>query len=50
LRNAAPAPVEALEAAQNDLHDACQEFWRVHQELLCCDPPAGALGAKSGDL
>jgi hypothetical protein len=47
---AAPAPVEALEAAQNDLHDACQEFWRVHQELLCCDPPAGALGAKSGDL
>ncbi|MGH3429366.1 MAG: hypothetical protein ACRDQZ_17670, partial [Mycobacteriales bacterium] len=32
---ATPAPVEALEAAQNDLYHACQEFWRVHQELLC---------------
>lgn len=39
----APAPDEALEAAQNDLHDACQKFWRVHRELLCCDLPAGAL-------
>ena len=38
-----PAPDEALEAAQNDLHDACQQFWRVHRELLCCDLPAGAL-------
>jgi hypothetical protein len=42
---ATPVPVEALEAAQNDLHDACQEFWRAHQELLCCEPPAGTLGA-----
>ena len=32
---ATPAPVEALEVAQNDLYDACQEFWRVHKELLC---------------
>ncbi len=47
---ATPAPVEALEAAQNDLHGACQEFWRVHQELLRCDPPAGALGGASGDV
>jgi hypothetical protein len=46
---ATPAPVEALEAAQNDLHHACQAFWRVHQELLCCDPPVGALGAESGE-
>jgi hypothetical protein len=42
---ATPAPVEALQAAQDDLHDACQEFWRVHQELLCCDLPAGVLRA-----
>lgn len=42
---ATPAPVEALEVAQNDLHDACRELWRAHQELLCCEPPAGALGA-----
>jgi hypothetical protein len=41
---AAPAPPEALEAAQNDLYNACQELWRVHQELLRCDLPAGALG------
>lgn len=47
---ATPAPVEALEAAQKDLHHAYQEFWRVHQELLCCDPPVGALGAESGEL
>ena len=45
---ATPAPVEALQAAQDDLHDACQEFWRVHQELLCCDLPAGALRAEPG--
>lgn len=47
---ATPAPDEALEAAQNDLHGACQEFWRVHTELLCCDPPAGALEVKPGDV
>jgi hypothetical protein len=46
---ATPAPIEALEAAQNDLHHACQEFWRVHQELLRCDLPAGAPGAPPGD-
>jgi ABC-type protease/lipase transport system fused ATPase/permease subunit len=40
---AAPAPAEALEAAQNDLHNACREFWRVHRELLRCDIPVGAL-------
>jgi hypothetical protein len=45
---ATPAPVEALQAAQGDLHDACQEFWRVHQELLCCDLPPGALRAELG--
>jgi hypothetical protein len=45
----APAPVDALEAAQNNLHRACQEFWQVHQELLCCDPPVSALGADSGE-
>jgi hypothetical protein len=43
-----PAPIEALEAAQNALHLACQEFWRIHQELLCCDPPVSAYGAGQG--
>jgi len=43
-----PAPVEALEAAQNALYLACQEFWRIHQELLCCDPPVSAYGAGQG--
>jgi hypothetical protein len=42
-----PAPVEALEAAQSDLYQACQELWRVHQELLCCDPPVSASGTDS---
>jgi len=42
-----PAPVEALEAAQNDFHRACQKFWHVHQELLCCDLPAGV---ETGEL
>ncbi|MBV9012424.1 MAG: hypothetical protein JO272_10300 [Pseudonocardiales bacterium] len=46
---ARPAPHEVLEAAQNDLYRACQQFWRVHQELLCCDLPAGALDAESGE-
>ncbi|MDQ3827619.1 MAG: hypothetical protein M3325_18610 [Actinomycetota bacterium] len=39
-----PAPVEALEAAHNALYRACQEFWRVQQELLCCDPPVSTYG------
>jgi hypothetical protein len=41
---ATPVPAEALEAAQNDLHDACQELWRAQQELLCCEPPGCAAG------
>jgi hypothetical protein len=44
-----PAPVEALEAAQNDLQRAYQELWRVHQELLCCDPPVNTPGAGPDD-
>ncbi|MGH3942713.1 MAG: hypothetical protein ACRDTG_29650 [Pseudonocardiaceae bacterium] len=44
---AKPAPADALEAAQNDLHEACQEFWRAQQELLDWEPPAGALAASS---
>ncbi len=47
---ATPVPVEALAAAQNDLHDASQELWRAQQELLCCEPPAGALSAPPDDL
>jgi len=43
-----PAPVKALEAAQNDLYRACQDFWRIHQELLCCDPPVSTSGAGHG--
>ena len=42
---ATPVPDEALEAAQNDLHDACRELWRAQKELLCCEPPTGAPGA-----
>ncbi|MGH4007170.1 MAG: hypothetical protein ACRDTH_03195 [Pseudonocardiaceae bacterium] len=45
---ATPVPAEAFDAAQNDLHDACQEFWRAQREILCCEPPAGALGATPG--
>ncbi len=47
---ATPAPAEALDAAQNDLTNAWQEFWRAQQEVLCCEPPTGALGAPSGGL
>ncbi len=47
---ATPAPVEALDAAQNDLHNAWRELWRAQQELLCWEPPTGALGAPSGGL
>jgi DNA-binding SARP family transcriptional activator len=39
---ATPAPVEVLEAAQNELCRAYQELWRVHQDLLGCEPPAGS--------
>lgn len=42
---ARPAPAEALDAAQNELHEACQELWRAQLEILCWEPPAGALGA-----
>jgi hypothetical protein len=41
---ATPVPAEALEAAQNDLHDACQELWRAQRELLCREPPGCAAG------
>jgi hypothetical protein len=41
---ATPVPAEALEAAQNDLHDAYQELWRAQQELLRCAPPGCAAG------
>jgi len=41
---ATPVPAEALEAAQNDLHDAYQELWRAQQELLRCEPPGCAAG------
>jgi hypothetical protein len=41
---ATPVPAEALEAAQNDLHNAYQELWRAQQELLCCEPPGCTAG------
>lgn len=41
---ATPVPAEALEAAQNDLHDACQELWRAQRDLLCCEPPGCTAG------
>ena len=41
---ATPVPAEALEAAQNDLHDAYQELWRAQQEVLCYEPPGCAGG------
>lgn len=36
-----PAPAEALDAAQLDLHEACQEVWRTQHELLSLEPPSG---------
>ncbi|MEO7196811.1 MAG: hypothetical protein ABIZ05_18640 [Pseudonocardiaceae bacterium] len=47
-----PAPAEALEAAQNNLHRACRTFWRVHQELLRCDLPVDteSAGTEPGAL
>lgn len=39
---ATPAPPEALEAAQVDLHRACQELWRTQRDLLSWEPPPGA--------
>lgn len=41
---ARPAPPEALEAAQFELHEAGQEVWRAQRELLGLEPPAGASG------
>ncbi|MGH4022936.1 MAG: hypothetical protein ACRDT0_27620 [Pseudonocardiaceae bacterium] len=38
---ATPAPPEALDAAQAELHDACQEVWRVQLEVLRWEPPTG---------
>lgn len=40
-----PAPAEALDAAQLELHAAGQELWRAQRELLAWEPPAGALAA-----
>jgi hypothetical protein len=37
---ATPAPLEALEAAQVELHDAYQELWSAQRELLGWEPPA----------
>ncbi len=34
-----PAPLEVLEAAQAELHEACQGVWRAQRELLCWEPP-----------
>jgi hypothetical protein len=39
---AKPAPPDALEAAQLELHQACQNIWAVQEELLGWDPPTGA--------
>ncbi|MGH3794175.1 MAG: hypothetical protein ACRDRT_08990 [Pseudonocardiaceae bacterium] len=38
---ARPAPAEALEAAQAELHEACQAVWAAQREMLGWDPPAG---------
>ncbi|MCA1603922.1 MAG: hypothetical protein LC808_02705 [Actinobacteria bacterium] len=35
---ATPAPLEALQAAQDDLYEAGQEFWRTQHELLSLRP------------
>lgn len=35
---AAPAPAEALKAAQDDLYEAAQELWRTQYELLSLSP------------
>ena len=35
---ARPAPLDALQAAQDDLYDAGQELWRTQYELLSLQP------------
>jgi len=39
-----PAPLDVLEAAQLELHEACQGVWRAQRELLGWEPP----GTNSG--
>lgn len=39
---AKPAPLDALQAAQDDLYDAGQELWRIQHELLSLRPSAVA--------
>ncbi len=39
-------PVDALEAAQADLHEACLKLWCTQQELLGLPTPTG--GADTG--
>jgi hypothetical protein len=43
---ARPAPLEALEAAQADLHEACQGVWQAQRELLCWEPPGTTAGSQ----
>ena len=43
---AGAVPIDALEAAQADLHEACLELWRTQRELLGLSPPAD--GAATG--
>jgi hypothetical protein len=40
---AKPAPPDALEAARDDLHEACRELWRTQQEVLDVEPPTGSV-------
>lgn len=39
---AKPAPLDALQAAQDDLYDAGQELWRTQYELLSLQPSSVA--------
>jgi len=45
-----PAPLEVLEAAQVELHEACQGVWRAQRELLGWEAPDGttAGGVSAG--
>jgi len=40
-------PVDVLEAAQADLHEACLELWRTQRELLGLPPPTSGADTQA---
>ncbi|MDQ3885942.1 MAG: hypothetical protein M3308_02745 [Actinomycetota bacterium] len=43
---ATPAPPEVLEAAQAELHEACQGVWQTQRDLLFWEPPGTTTGGQ----